>query len=112
MAAQADALRRMGAAQAGGVRGVVRNQRQRRHRRRSGAKDPGAIARRLSRGRDRAFVERALVDLLAREADIAVRMTDPTQNALVVQKAGEIRIGLFARDDYLARRGRPNRSPT
>jgi DNA-binding transcriptional LysR family regulator len=34
-------------------------------------------------------------------------MTDPTQNALVVQKAGEIRIGLFARDDYLARRGRP-----
>jgi DNA-binding transcriptional LysR family regulator len=49
----------------------------------------------------------ALVDLLRREADIAVRMTDPTQRALVVQKAGDIRLGLYGRDDYLARRGRP-----
>lgn len=46
-------------------------------------------------------------DLLAREADLAVRMTRPRQDGLVARKLGEVRLGLYGRDDYLERRGRP-----
>jgi len=49
------------------------------------------------------------VDLLRRDADIAVRMADPTQQSLVAIKAGEVEIGLYAAPDYIARRGRPER---
>lgn len=48
-------------------------------------------------------------DLLRREADIAVRMTRPTQAALVARRVGAIDLGLHARPDYLARRGTPRR---
>ena len=41
-------------------------------------------------------------DLLRRDADIAVRMTEPTQEALVRQRAGRIELGLFATKAYLA----------
>jgi DNA-binding transcriptional LysR family regulator len=46
-------------------------------------------------------------DLLRREADIAVRMVRPTQQALVVRHVGDIELGLYARQDYLERRGAP-----
>ncbi|MQT11438.1 LysR family transcriptional regulator [Segnochrobactrum spirostomi] len=46
-------------------------------------------------------------DLLRREADIAVRMVAPTQDALVARKLGVIPLGFHAHRDYLARRGVP-----
>ncbi|MCB9680649.1 MAG: LysR family transcriptional regulator [Alphaproteobacteria bacterium] len=48
-----------------------------------------------------------VADLLRRDADIAVRMVQPTQGSLVVQRLGTIEIGAFAHRDYLARRGTP-----
>ena len=48
-------------------------------------------------------------DLLRRDADIAVRMVRPSQGALVAQKTGAILLGMYAHEDYLARRGRPER---
>lgn len=45
-------------------------------------------------------------NLLRRDADIAIRMFKPTQNALIARKVGEARIGLFGARAYFARRGR------
>ena len=47
-------------------------------------------------------------NLLRREADIAVRMVRPAQSSLVARRVGEVRIGAYARKDYLRRRGLPN----
>lgn len=47
-------------------------------------------------------------DLLQRRADIAVRMTQPTQQALLARKIGTVRLGFHAHRDYLARRGTPS----
>jgi DNA-binding transcriptional LysR family regulator len=46
-------------------------------------------------------------DLLRRDADIAVRMVEPKQEALVARKVGKTALGLFARRDYLERHGTP-----
>tara|TARA_R110002020_G_scaffold83397_1_gene206748 strand:+ start:152768 stop:153676 length:909 start_codon:yes stop_codon:yes gene_type:complete len=46
-------------------------------------------------------------DLLRRDADIAVRMVQPSQGALIARKIGDIELGMFARRDYLERRGTP-----
>jgi DNA-binding transcriptional LysR family regulator len=46
-------------------------------------------------------------DLSRREADIAVRMAPPTQNALVAKKVGEVELGFYANPDYLERHGTP-----
>lgn len=46
-------------------------------------------------------------DLLRREADIAIRMVRPTQDALVARRIGEVPLGLHARADYLAAQGTP-----
>jgi DNA-binding transcriptional LysR family regulator len=46
-------------------------------------------------------------DLLHREADIAVRMLRPTQNALVAKRIGGIELGLHAHKRYLAAHGVP-----
>lgn len=46
-------------------------------------------------------------DLLRREADVAVRMARPTQEALVARHAGTVRVGLFAHRRYLAAHGTP-----
>lgn len=46
-------------------------------------------------------------DLLRRDADIAVRMFRPEQDALLVRRVGIVEAGLHARDDYLARKGVP-----
>jgi DNA-binding transcriptional LysR family regulator len=46
-------------------------------------------------------------DLLRRDADVAVRMVRPTQGALLARRIGEVRIGFYARRDYLERAGVP-----
>ena len=46
-------------------------------------------------------------DLLRREADIAVRMVQPTQNALLSQKIGAVPFGLYAHRLYVERHGLP-----
>ena len=46
-------------------------------------------------------------DLLRREADIAVRMVRPTQEALLARKAGVIHLGLHAHPRYLKSHGTP-----
>lgn len=47
-------------------------------------------------------------DLLRRDADIAVRMHRPTQNALIARRVGGIEVGLYAHRSYLAIHGSPN----
>ena len=46
-------------------------------------------------------------DLLQREADIAVRMTQPKQEMLIARRVGEVELGLYAQADYLRRHGTP-----
>ena len=48
-------------------------------------------------------------NLLRRDADIAIRMFEPTQGALVARKLGEAPIGLFGHQSYFAGRGRVDR---
>ncbi|MEO1989543.1 MAG: LysR family transcriptional regulator [Martelella sp.] len=52
-------------------------------------------------------VSDALEDLLNRKADIALRLVEPTQAALVVRHVGKIPIGCFARKEVIARFGAP-----
>jgi DNA-binding transcriptional LysR family regulator len=47
------------------------------------------------------------VDLLRRDADIAIRMTTPKQEALIAKRVGDVKLGVFAHRDYLARYGEP-----
>lgn len=47
-------------------------------------------------------------DLLQREADIAVRMTEPRQDQLVARRVGRVDMGLFASRDYLDLHGAPD----
>lgn len=49
----------------------------------------------------------AVSDLLQRQADIAVRMVEPTQQALVARRVGAVTLGFHAHRDYLAARGVP-----
>ncbi|WP_240502138.1 LysR family transcriptional regulator [Sphingomonas panacis] len=42
-------------------------------------------------------------DLLRRDADLAIRMTQPKQQALLAKSVGSVRLGFYARSDYLAR---------
>jgi DNA-binding transcriptional LysR family regulator len=46
-------------------------------------------------------------NLLQREADIAVRMFRPTQDALIARRVGAIEVGLYAHEKYLAAKGAP-----
>jgi DNA-binding transcriptional LysR family regulator len=48
-------------------------------------------------------------DLLRREADIAVRMTQPKQDVLVARRVADAAIGLHAHKDYLARHSTPKK---
>ncbi|HSC81374.1 MAG TPA: LysR family transcriptional regulator [Chitinolyticbacter sp.] len=50
-----------------------------------------------------------LQNLLQRDADIAVRMSPPTQDALLAQKVGTVGLGLYAHRDYALRHGLPQR---
>ncbi|WP_430390840.1 LysR family transcriptional regulator [Dyella sp. 20L07] len=46
-------------------------------------------------------------DVLRRDADIAIRMVQPTQGALVARHIGQVMLGLFAHRQYLDAHGRP-----
>ncbi|SKA36650.1 transcriptional regulator, LysR family [Enhydrobacter aerosaccus] len=48
-----------------------------------------------------------VTDLLRRDADIAVRMIRPRQEALLVQRVGTVKVGLHAHRLYLERHGMP-----
>ena len=50
-------------------------------------------------------------DLLQREADIAVRMVAPSQDALLARRLGDIKLGLYAHKGYLERHGTPHTLP-
>jgi DNA-binding transcriptional LysR family regulator len=50
----------------------------------------------------------ATEDLLRRDADIAVRMTRPTQSALVARRIGTVPIGLYAHRRYADEHGLPS----
>lgn len=52
-------------------------------------------------------VSNEIEDLLRREADIAIRMARPTQQALVARKIGSLLFGFYATPEYLQRRGVP-----
>jgi len=54
-------------------------------------------------------VSNVVEDLLRRDADIAVRMVEPSQEALVVRRLGTIPLGMHAHRRYLERRGTPKR---
>lgn len=49
----------------------------------------------------------AVDDLLKRQADIAIRMIRPEQQALLAKRVGAFPVGFHAHKDYLARRGTP-----
>jgi DNA-binding transcriptional LysR family regulator len=46
-------------------------------------------------------------NLLMREADIAVRMFQPSQVELIARKVASVKLGMFASQSYLARKGTP-----
>lgn len=46
-------------------------------------------------------------DLTRRDADVAVRMTRPTQNSLVAKKVGDLHLGFHATPEYLEAHGVP-----
>ena len=47
------------------------------------------------------------VDLLRRDADIAVRMVEPSQKALLARRIGSLSLGLHAKRSYLNKHGMP-----
>jgi DNA-binding transcriptional LysR family regulator len=107
LAASAAALTRVASSEGDGVRGTVR----------IAASDvigvevlPPILAR-LRDAHPALTIELHLSDqldnLLQREADIAVRMVRPTQQAVVARRVGLVDVGLFATPDYLARHGTP-----
>jgi DNA-binding transcriptional LysR family regulator len=51
----------------------------------------------------------AVSNLLRREADIALRMVQPSQGSLVARRIARITLGAYAHRDYLRRRGTPRR---
>ena len=52
-------------------------------------------------------VSNKLEDLTRRDADIAVRMARPTQNAIVAKKVGELGMGFYATPGYIQSHGEP-----
>lgn len=53
------------------------------------------------------LVDTASLDLVRREADVAVRMTKPEQPSLVARRVAALPWALFASEAYLRRRGTP-----
>jgi DNA-binding transcriptional LysR family regulator len=103
MAASAAALVRTASASPGAASGVVRI---------SASEVVGAevlppILASLNAAHPRLSIELLLTnaasDLLRRDADLAIRMTEPKQQALLARSIGQIRLGLYAHRDYLSR---------
>jgi DNA-binding transcriptional LysR family regulator len=55
------------------------------------------------------LVDNRTVNLIRREADIAIRMFRPEQPDLIAKKAGDLVMGLYASRGYLDRHGRPTK---
>jgi DNA-binding transcriptional LysR family regulator len=53
------------------------------------------------------LIQNQVLNLLQREADIAVRLSRPVQSDLVARKVGDLAFGLYASREYLAQHGRP-----
>ncbi|MCQ0971853.1 LysR family transcriptional regulator [Paracoccus sp. TK19116] len=53
------------------------------------------------------ILEERLLDLPMREADVAIRMKEPSQSDLIRRRLLNIRMRLYATEDYLARTGTP-----
>ena len=111
MRSTADALRRAADSQGEGVKGTVRV---------SASEVVGvevlpSIVARLRQGHPQLTVELVVTnrvqDLLQREADIAVRMTQPRQELLIARSVGVVALGVFAHRSYLARHGAPKTVP-
>ncbi len=49
-------------------------------------------------------------NLLRRDADLALRMIEPTQHSLVRRKIADLPLGVYASRAYLARKGTPSRA--
>ena len=107
MAIAADALLRTASGSASEARGVVRITAPEI----IGAEILPAILTAFRKKYPGVTVELALTNvtenLLAREADIAVRLVRPDQAALVAKKVGKVRFGCYAHRDYLKRHGTP-----
>jgi DNA-binding transcriptional LysR family regulator len=111
MRSTADALRRAADSQGEGIKGTVRV---------SASEVVGVevlppIVARLRQTYPQLTVELVLTnrvqDLLQREADIAVRMTQPRQELLIARRVGVVTLGFFAHRSYLARHGAPKTVP-
>jgi len=55
-------------------------------------------------------ITNALLNLPQRSADIAIRMTRPTQDKLVAKKIRDAHLGLYASRDYIKSRGEPKQA--
>ncbi|KQQ32460.1 LysR family transcriptional regulator [Duganella sp. Leaf126] len=66
-----------------------------------------ALARRHPRITVELAISNRIENLLRRDADIAVRMQRPQQDALLAHRVGVIELGWHARRDYLERMGTP-----
>jgi len=108
MEAAAEALRRQASGESGAVRGTVRISVSEMI---GGAVLPQILARFQS---DYPEIELEVAlsnsqdDLLRREADIAIRMVRPTQEALLARHAGIVTLGLYAHRRYAERHGLPS----
>src|SRR5476651_1833276 len=107
LAATAAAMRRVASSQGDGVRGTVRVTASEI----IGVEVLPPILARLRAACPELTVELQLSNridnLLLREADIAVRMVRPEQEALVARRLGATELGLHAHRDYLERAGVP-----
>ena len=107
MAAAAEALIRTASGEAGQVKGVIRLTASEI----MGAEVLPPILTRFHEAWPEVVIEllasNKVEDLLRRDADIAVRMARPTQEALLARRVGEVQIGFFAHRDYLAKHGAP-----
>ncbi len=107
MAAAAEALVRTASGEATGVRGVIRVTASDI----VGAEILPAILTDFRERYPEVSIELVLSnrqeDLLRRDADIAVRMARPIQNALTARRVGAVRIGLYAHRSYLQKHGVP-----
>jgi DNA-binding transcriptional LysR family regulator len=110
MASASEAVVRTASGEAGEARGVVRVTS-------SDVMGAEVLPRMLTDFREAhpgVIVELALSNLtenlLRREADIAVRMIQPTQGALLSQKVGTVKLALYAHRRYVERHGLPTTS--
>ena len=107
LAATAAALRRVASSHGDGVRGTVRLTASQV----IGVEVLPPILAALRREHPALVIELVLsnsvADLLHREADIAVRMVQPRQDALVARRIGNIEVGLFAHQRYVDEHGLP-----